>query len=64
MLFHIDIDVDERIILTGYDVSDRSLILPNLMLIFAQYTIYRLYTICPKKNYNRTFRINNFQSGE
>ena len=20
--------------------------------------------ICPKKNYNRTFRINNFQSGE
>ena len=21
-----------------------------------------LYTVCPKKNYNRTFRINNFQS--
>ena len=20
------------------------------------------YTVCPKKNYNRTFRINNFQS--
>ena len=45
MLFPIDIAVDERIILTGYDVSDKSLILPNLMLIFAQYTIYRLYII-------------------
>ena len=45
MLFHIDIAVDERIILTGYDVSDKNLILPNLMLIFAQYTIYRLYII-------------------
>ena len=21
-----------------------------------------LYTVCPKKNYNRTFRINNFKS--
>ena len=23
-----------------------------------------LYTICPKKNYNRTFRMDNFQSSE
>ena len=22
------------------------------------------YTICPKKNYNRTFRMDNFQSSE
>ena len=44
-LFHIDIAVHERIILTEYDVSNKSLTLPNLMLIFAQYTIYRLYII-------------------
>ena len=42
-LFHIDIVVDEKIILTGYDVCDKNLLLPNLMLIFAQYTIYRMY---------------------
>ena len=42
-LFHIDFEVDDKIILTGYDESDKSLILPNLMLIFAQYTIDRMY---------------------
>ena len=42
-LFHIDIVVDEKIILTGYDVCDKNFLLPNLMLIFAQYTIYRMY---------------------
>ena len=44
-LFHIDIVIDERIILTGYNVSDKNFILPNLMLMFAQHTIYRLYII-------------------
>ena len=44
-LFHIDIVIDERIILTGYNVSDKNFILPNLMLVFAQHTIYRLYII-------------------
>ena len=56
MLFHIDIAVDERIILTGYDVSDKSLILPNLMLIFAKNTIYRLYII---SNYTTKVTNNN-----
>ena len=37
--------IDERITLTGYDVSDKNFILPNLMLVFAQHTIYRLYII-------------------
>ena len=49
MLFHIDIAVDERIILTGYDVSDKSLILPNLMLIFC--SIHNLSPIYIISNY-------------
>ena len=44
-LFHIDIVVDERIILMGYNIGEITLMIPNLMLIFAQYTIYRMYVV-------------------
>ena len=42
-LFYIDIVVDGKIIISGYEVCDKSLLLPNLLQIFAQYTIYRMY---------------------
>ena len=43
--FHIDITVNERMILTGIDVRDKSLMLLNLILVLAQYTIFRLYIL-------------------
>ena len=36
----------------------------NLSALLSGKALDTYYTICPKKNYNRTFRINNFQSGE
>ena len=49
-LFNIDISMDEKILLIGYDVNNQNLILLNFMLVVAQYTIYQLYIM---RNYSK-----------
>ena len=41
-----NIEIDEKVLLLGYDIENKDLTLLNVILIFAQFTIYRLYILC------------------
>ena len=49
LFYDVNITVDERILLTGYDIQNKELIIPNIILVFAQYTIYRVNMLCKFK---------------
>ena len=61
MQFSTKIDGFEQKDSQGFENSYNSYEQYPLENIFI-FTIYQNYTVCPKKNYNRTFRINNFKS--
>ena len=44
--FNININIDEKMLLIGCDVENGDMILLNIILIFAQFTIYRVYMLC------------------
>ena len=47
--FDVNIIVDEQILLIGYDTQNKEMIIPNIILAFAQYTIYRVNMLCKFK---------------
>ena len=49
LFYDVNITVDERILLTGYDIQNKEMIIPNMILVFAQYTIYRVNMLCKFK---------------
>ena len=49
LLFDVNIIVDEKILLIGYDIQNKEMIIPNIILAFAQYTIYRVNMLCKFK---------------
>ena len=49
LLFDVNIIVDEQILLIGYDIQNKEMIIPNIILAFAQYTIYRVNLLCKFK---------------
>ena len=48
-LYKLDIEVNEKILVIGYKIDRSEFYLMNLMIIFAQYTIYKNYIQSLKK---------------
>ena len=44
--FKKDIKTDEKMLLLGYDIDNNDSILVNVILVYAQFTIYNLYVSC------------------
>ena len=42
---NVNIPIDEKMLFSGCDVENEDMIILNLILIFAQYTIYRVYYV-------------------
>ena len=40
--FNINATTDKKLLITGYEIKDKKMTIPNIMLNFAQYTIYRV----------------------
>ena len=40
--FKVNMTIDEKLLFTGFEIEDKDMIIPNIILTFAQYTIYRV----------------------
>lgn len=40
--FNVNVTIDEKMLFTGYKIDDKDISIPNIILTFAQYTIYRV----------------------
>ena len=54
--FNVNIVIDEKILFSGYDIKNKEMSIPNMILIFAEYTIYRVHMLCRFK----AIRFNHF----
>ena len=48
-LFKLDIEINEEILVIGYEIDKSEFYLLNLMIVFAKYAIYKNYIECLKK---------------
>ena len=43
---NVNIVIDEKTLFSGHDIENKEMIIPNMILIFAEYTIYRVHMLC------------------
>ena len=63
-LYNVEINMNEQILITGYNIKNEKYLIMNIMLNLAQYVIYKLYVKKGFENMRVTMRMlfNEFKS--